>query len=259
MQAPLPIFFAHANGFPAETYRYFFECLQPHPVDAIPILGIPPYTIQQSWSPLVRQVTDHLQAQHKGPVVGLGHSLGAVVLLQTAALHPERFSHLILIDPPIFGRPKRYMLALIRFLGLSKKVIPIVKKALARRDHFDTQDEARTYWAGKRFFAPFHPNCFEDYVQHSLKKAPEGGLTLRIPARMEGDFFTRTPWKLGPNRVSIPAHYLLPTGPGILLPSEKKSLPKRFPDFHIHHLAGNHMFPLEKPHETAEYIKQLIR
>ncbi|MEO1449472.1 MAG: alpha/beta hydrolase, partial [Bacteroidota bacterium] len=258
MDTSLPIFFAHANGFPANAYRYFFQCLAPHPVEAIPVLGTAPYQIQSNWHPVAQQVFDTLSQQKQRPVIGLGHSLGAVVLLRVAHLYPHLFSHLILLDPPLFGWKRRYALAFARSIGLAHRMVPIAKQAYRRRDQFKDIDEARQYWAGKKFFQSFHSECFEDYVQASLVPYEAGGLTLRIPKKMEGDFFTLTPWRAVPTQVSMPAHYIIPAGRGVLSKSEKEALPTRFPDFEIHTLSGGHMFPLEKPDETADFIKSLI-
>lgn len=258
MEAPTPIFFAHANGFPADAYRTFFDALAPHPVDAIPILGAAPFEIKKDFHPVVQQVQEAIAARHQAPVIGLGHSLGAVALLRLAVQNPALFSHLILIDPPLFGWKRRYMLWMARSLGLSHR-ISIARKAFKRRDHFADLEEARAYWGSKRFFASFHSACFEDYIQSSLMPAPEGGLTLRIPAQMEGRFFTMTAWRLGDTRVPMPAHYIIPSGQGVLNAEEKLALPRSFPDFEVHTLPGGHMLPLETPEATATFIKGLVQ
>ena len=57
------------------------------------------------------------------PIVGIGHSLGAVTTYMAAATYPRLFSAIILIDPPIFPRRMLWLIAVMKWLGLAGTVM----------------------------------------------------------------------------------------------------------------------------------------
>ncbi|MEO0470459.1 MAG: alpha/beta hydrolase [Bacteroidota bacterium] len=249
--------FSHANGFPSGSYQYFFEQLKPHSVEAVPIYGLGKYRLKNDWRIWADELIEAIEHHGKGPVVGLGHSLGGAITIAAAQKRPDLFSRIILFDPPIFGWKRRLLLGISKSLGVGLRIIPIAKQALNRKDHFQNLEEARTYWGKKRFFRDFHPQCFEDYLHHGLTP-DEDGLTLSIPKALEAKIFTTGQAYLGTIRLSIPSHYLYATQ-GVLTEAEIKAQPKHFPDTQFHAIEGGHMFPLEEPEATATFIKELLK
>lgn len=253
-----PIFFAHANGFPSTSYQHFFSHLQPYPVLYEDVLSPGSKPIKTSWLEVVPQLIDSIERQAKAPVVGLGHSFGTVVLLRAAQQRPDLFKQLIMMEPPLLPFKVRFMIGLFRALGLAERFIPIARQAHNRKDHFDTLEEARTYWGQKKFFRSFDPDCFEAYIQNGLLPDPKGGFTLKIPKTKEANIFAMTPSRYGNTSLSIPAHYIYATHGNTLAPANRNSQEKKFPDFQFYEWKGKHMFPLETPQDAATLIKSLI-
>lgn len=251
------IVFSHANGFPAESYSYFFEQFSNIPISYVPVLGDQTDSPLRNWRMLVPEIISHITANHQAPVIGVGHSLGAVLTYWAAIERPDLFSRIILLDPPLFSGPKRWFLSFLRITGLASYWNPIAQKALHRRAHFQDREEAHTYWAPKRLFQPFHPRCFEDYVQHGLK-ADETGLTLAFPAEREYRIFLAPPFSLGPNTLNLPSHLLYSAGYQVLSPSDIKAMQRYFKHTRFESMNGGHMFPLEFPVETAHRIQQIV-
>ena len=253
-----PIFFAHANGFPSTSYQHFFDELQPYPVFYEDVLSPGTKRIERSWLEVVPQLIDSIERQTDQPVVGLGHSYGTVVLLRAAQQRPDLFKQLIMMEPPLLPLKVRFMIALFRRLGLAERFIPIARQTHNRKDHFDSLEQARSYWGQKKFFRSFDPDCFEAYIQNGLVADPTGGFTLKIPKAKEANIFSMTPSRYGDTSVSIPAHYIYATHGNTLPPANRKSQEKKFPDFQFYEWEGGHMFPLETPQEAASLIKSLI-
>lgn len=254
----IPVHFAHANGFPAPVYRKFFEYLQPHPVSFVDILGAGNYTFRRDWRPAVPELIRSIEQHHTRPVIGLGHSFGGVLTLWAAIERPDLFHKIILFDPPIFSRFFRIGIGLMGRLGLNQKMVPIAKNALRRRSHFSSREEAFEYWKRKSLFREFHPDSLEAYVQYGLKPADAGGFELTIPAELESQIFATAPSRLGPVDFQMPSFYVY-ASKGILTPSSLREHKKLFRKTSFIEFDGNHMFPLEQPLETAEFVKSLIR
>ena len=113
--------FSHANGFPAPVYEPFLRHFSQHDIHAIPVLGEGKYTIRNSWKSLARELIDTIEARQTGPVVGIGHSLGGVATFWAAQQRPDLFSHVFLLDPPIFQWSARMLSGLTRVIGIQSR------------------------------------------------------------------------------------------------------------------------------------------
>jgi len=232
--------------------------LAPHQVSYVPVFGVGAYKVRNTWKTLVPELIEDIESRHTEPVIGIGHSFGGVLTLWAAMKRPDLFKKIILIDPPFMSRARRFSIALTALLGITDKVVPIARNAKRRKADFASLDEARNYWKPKFLFRSFHPQCFEDYVQHSLVPSEEG-FTLKIPPSLESQFFSTTPFRIGPANLAMPSYYLYPLQHGVLSGNALAQHKKKFAGTEfIPFEKGGHMFPLEFPHETADFIKELI-
>lgn len=146
------LFFAHANGYTPGAYEAFLDPLRRgYRVEAPALL---PLRTGRAPSGDWREIADDLGAlidAGAGPVVGVGHSLGAVSLLMAAAQRPARFSRLVLIEPPVVPTWAAALLnvapAAVRRRGR------LAAAARRRRDSWASLEEAyeserRRHWYG---------------------------------------------------------------------------------------------------------------
>jgi len=68
------IFFAHANGFPAEVYSDLFSKLPDYEFDYIPVLAHGEYKLKHSWSDIVPEIIAFFEKNYTEPVWAIGHS-----------------------------------------------------------------------------------------------------------------------------------------------------------------------------------------
>lgn len=251
--------FAHANGLPSACYRKMLEPLgERFAVRAGPTLGTDPrYPVDANWRSLTEQIADSIRERCEGPVIGLGHSLGGLATFMAAHEHPELFSAIVMLDPPVINGPAALMLALMKPLGLADRLTP-AGKSRRRRELFSSRDEARERLGSKPLFRAFDPECFDDYLRYGFVDVPEG-VRLAIPVATEVAIFreTRLNWFPYRSRLRVP---------GALLAGENSEVTGRGFDERLarrHRLLrvvvpGGHMFPLERPIETARSVVEII-
>lgn len=252
------ILFAHANGFPAQSYSHFLEYLEPHDIRYINCLGMGKYPSYKNWRLLADELIDFIESENLGRVTGLGHSLGGVAIVFAARKRPDLFERLIIMDPPFFHPSRSFLIPILTALGQGHR-IPIAAKAMRRRENFASREEARVYFASKRLFRPFHPQCFEDYIQYGLtENADQTGVKLMIPAEVEASFFMNTPGIGKSTTFPFPTFLLHSESEEVLRFKDIRWLKRQLPGTGFLPVEGGHMFPLELPGETAKAIKSCL-
>lgn len=248
------IHFAHANGIPSACYRALFAELTPRfDVHAVPMIGVDPrFPVEETCRGVTDQVIDSIRTRCSGPVIGVGHSLGGITTFMAAHRHPELFRAVILLDPPLFDGLPALLLGLMKAVGNTDAFTP-AKKSRARREHFPSRDAVRESLGKKALFRAFHPESFEDYVRHGFTDV-EDGVRLAIPKETEIAIFRITPhswWRYA--KLLVPGSLLL----GASSEFARMRTSHRFAKKHglVHEtVPGGHMFPLERPVETARTL-----
>lgn len=258
------IHFAHANGVPAQVYTKLFKALEDDfDVIYVPLLGPDRrYPIDNHWHSLTQQVIDSIVRQAKGrPVIGIGHSLGAVLTFKAAQQRPELFSQLILMDPPFVTGTASLMLHVVKTLKL-KLLDKLSPAGLSknRRDHWESREQAATSLGAKGFYKDFDPECFQHYIDYALTEDRiRGGVELSISKYDEVKMFNTNPsWYWLPQpKTKVPAQLLVPKGSPFLQHKFPQQVSKKFAIL-LRMTEGGHMFPLERPLEVATLLKQLV-
>lgn len=256
MSAP-PLQFAHANSFPAASYRVFLTRLaERFDVRFVPKFGHDPrYPVTESWPHLVEQLIDAV-ARGPVPVIGVGHSLGGYLSLLAAVRRPELFRAVILLDAPLIGTFHGHALALVKQLGLLERFSPGAG-ALGRRSEWPTVEAALTHFGSKRVFARFDPRSLEDYVRHATE-ATEHGVRLAFRPEVEHRIYGTLPHRVGRAAKSLRV-------PGGLIVGRQSDIVRRFglaPSRRILRVVttpGGHLFPLEHPEAAAEAVMEMAQ
>lgn len=246
--------FAHANGLPGGSYESFLAPFKENfNVEIIDLLGHDPkFPVNNGWSNIVDELERKYAALPK-PVIGMGHSLGAVATFGVARRQPEWFQALVMLDPPLVNGLMAVPFRLGMALGMSDKLTP-AGMSKYRRDHWQNWDEVESYFSSKKFFQRFDPRCLEDYLRAGIVADDKGGYTLRFLRDVEVQVFrTGPPATLGKPKLQVP---------GVLVSGEQsdpmfhKAAAKHAKHHKMQHLfsSGTHMFPLEKPTEAYQTI-----
>lgn len=255
---PQPIFFAHANGFPSATYGKLFDALAPdYQVRHLTQHGHDPrFPVDDNWIGLVDELIHHLQTGGE-PVWGVGHSLGGLLHYHAALRRPELYLGVVLLDSPLLTWADRLLIRTAKRLGFIDRITPAAR-TLGRRIDFADTAEARDYFAGKRLFHHFDPDCLQAYVSHGLQ-ATDQGLRLRFDPATEIGIYRSVPHHVPgrPAELAVPLALLRGQHSRVVLPHHTRLL-RQVPRAEYHQIPGGHMFPLERPQDTATHLRQLL-
>ncbi|NLW04971.1 MAG: alpha/beta hydrolase [Pseudomonadaceae bacterium] len=259
MSQPI-LHFAHANGFPGQSYRVLLEPLQSQwQVKVLDRLGHQSnFPVNSNWQALADELLNHLDKTcGTSPVVGLGHSLGGVVTYMAALKAPERFTQIILLDPPLLTGIDSLGLKLGKRFGFIDKITPagITK---GRRSHFPDETTAINYFASKKLFKNFHPQALQDYVEFGTEKRTSGGIQLRFSPAVELAIFRNLADNLtGSHRkLKVPASVIRGESSELITLQREQRLRKM--GFEIYQVPGGHMFPLEHPEQTRQCLEEIL-
>jgi len=253
-----PVHFSHANGFPAGCYRKFLGCLAAdYRVGAIDRIGHDPaYPVTDGWAHLVAQLIDHLVAQHRQPVIGVGHSLGGYLTFMAAVLRPELFRCIVLLEAPIIGYFKGTAFGLVKRLGLADRVTP-AGATRDRRREWQGEEEMIAHFRRRRLFRDFDADCLRDYARFGA--VAEGGrLRLAFDPEIEYAIYRGIPHDMVTctKRLRVAAGYLGGRGS---IEAERIGLAHTRRHFRVKRIDGGHLFPLERPEAAAAAVHELIR
>lgn len=250
------IHFAHANGFPASTYSFLFELLEDKTIAKIECLGHGGFALNGNWHNLADEIIDSVERQADKPVIGLGHSLGGVVTLLAASKRPELFDKVVLLDPVLFSRRKRYAINLARALGFGQWIGP-TRRTLVRKAQFESHQEAKQYFSTKTLFKNFHPRCMNDYVKHGLQPK-QRGYELTFAPEIEAEVFQTLLTKIPKAVHQVKGVMIYGQHSKIVTQVDVRWWQRNFPHFSVVPFAGDHLFPLENPEGAAALLKQYL-
>ena len=252
------VFFAHANGFPAEVYKDLFKRLPQLDISYISKLGHGKYTITSSWKDLVPEIIDYFEANYSEPVWAIGHSFGAVVLAFAAEQRPDLFKGLIMMDPPVLSRKIRWAMAISQILGISHKIMPLAKKAAKRSDHFPSKAFLAEKLRNKFLFKNFSDASFNNYIQYGWENS-ENGVKLSFNKDFETKIFALTYPFYSSIKLSIPSYYLYATDGEIANTRNIDSITHLFPKTKFIEIeGGGHLFPFEETEKCINEIHAII-
>ena len=272
------IIFSHANSFPASTYGVLFKSLRARgfSVRAPEKFGHDPaYPVTSNWPHLVQQLADFAAPEierHGQPVWLVGHSLGGFLSLMCAARHPALSGHgvkgVLLLDSPVLGGWRARALELAKRTQLVGSISP-GKISRKRRNAWPDAQAAFDHFAHKKAFARWEPQVLRDYIAHGTHDESTAQGARRVLG-FERDVETAIYNTLPHNLDRLLRRHPLPCPVAFIGGTESLEM-KQVGMAMTHRLVGrdhperllmvegSHLFPMEKPQETAATIDAALR
>ena len=271
------IVFSHANSFPASTYGVLFKSLRArgHAVRAVEKFGHDPkYPVTSNWPHLVQQLADFAGPEiekHGKPAWLVGHSLGGFLSIMCAARHPQLGGHgvrgVLLIDSPVLGGWRARALELAKRTQIVGSISP-GKVSRGRRKVWPDAQAAFDHFAHKKAFARWDPQVLRDYIEHGTLDTESAHGRQRVLAfdrEVETAIYNTLPHNLDRllrrHPLRCPVGFLGGTE-SLEMKQVGMAMTHRLVGPHPERLRmveGSHLFPMERPHDTAAAIDACLR
>jgi pimeloyl-ACP methyl ester carboxylesterase len=254
--------FSHANGFPASTYRTIFaELADQYELRYIERIGHDRrFPVTRDWPHLVDQLLDDIDARYERPVWLVGHSLGGYLSLMAALKRPQRVRGVVMLDSPVIAGWRSSALRASQWTGLDERLSPAAATR-TRRTQWGSRDEAWRHFREKPAFARWDERMLSDYIDYGIPQtSPDGARALAFDREIEYMIYKTLPHTLGPRL----AHGA-PVPVGFLAGSRSREVrqigldaTRRAARGRVEWLEGSHLFPMERPLETARALQRML-
>ncbi|KQZ57691.1 MULTISPECIES: alpha/beta hydrolase [unclassified Lysobacter] len=262
------LLFSHANGFPAPVYGVMLDALAPGFRIARParIGHDPRYPVTPDWPHLVDELVAraHAVAGDARRIWLVGHSLGGYLSLLAAhrladSALAARVAGVVMLDSPLISGWRARLVSIGRRTGLDNLLMPM-RATLQRRKHWPDLDAVRAHFLAKPAFARWDPRVLEDYIEHGTLAVDGGARELAFVRETEFAIYrslpTTTVSDLAP-RLRVPVSFLAGTRSRELRHAGTAAT-RRLVDGRWAWIEGSHLFPMERPLDTADAIAAMI-
>lgn len=263
-----PLIHAHANGYPPQAYQRFLEPF-------LPFFKVQAIFMRPFWPGMDPEILcdwrtfrddylldlPSLAKDDKGevaPVIGVGHSLGAVTTLMAAIDRPESFRALVLIEPTLFQPWRGALMRALAPYRVFRHIHPLVRRTTRRKDSFADKESMYANYRAKGIFARIPDDVLWDYVEGLADLRRDGSVGLTYPPLWETRIYETggsvDPYVMGNlSRVTCPVLVLRGEESDTIGPEIVDQLVDGLPagaGIHVPDLG--HLLPLEAPEETAQ-------
>jgi len=252
--------FAHANSYPAGTYRVFFQYLrQNYEVQALDMHAHnPKYPVTNGWHALVQELIEDLIARYDAPVILVGHSLGGMLSMMAAKARPDLVRCVVLLDSPIVAGWRAIAVRISKKRGLNDKYSP-AQSSVKRRTLWPDAEAAYQHFAAKELFASWPPEVLRDYIEHGTQPHPEG-VALRFNREIETGIYRGLPDHLG---ALLRRPFPVPIGfvggsHSVECRQAGLAATRRTVGKYFRTIPGGHLFPMESPALAAQATHEMI-
>ncbi len=258
----------HANGFCAGTYSPFVR----HLMDDLHVIASDVRGHGGSDQPHVKRIQNYdlfaedlktlIEQAMSPPIIGMGHSMGAVTTYITAAKYPRLFSGIILIDPSILPRRILWGMAAMRLVGLGGK-IPLAKLARRRKKIFQGKKEAlQRFTSGRGIFKSWSKEFIEAYLECGLLEKDSDPAVLKCDPEREAQIFESVPhdvWRYA-KKISCPVLAIRGEHSDVFTADSAGRLKHIISDYELATIPdAGHFVPMGKPEQCARVITEFIR
>ena len=218
----------------------------------------------KDWHPLSEDLLQYLREQGTGPVIGMGHSIGAIVTLRAALREPGRFRALVLMDPVLF--PRYYMLEwmVARAFKIGDRVHPLIQGALNRRRTFDDLNKVFEGYRRRSIFRLFSDEDLRSFIQGMTRPGANGGFELVYSPEWEAHIYYTGIWRdwdlwAGLSRLEILTLIIRGAQTDTFWASTARLVEKKNPRISIVSLEkSTHLLPLERPQEVFDITQSFL-
>jgi pimeloyl-ACP methyl ester carboxylesterase len=261
-----PLHFLHANGYPPGCYTPLFEPLQSQ-YHVFGMLLRPLWKDSKpeqlnTWHPLSDDLLNFLSSQPT-PVIGVGHSIGAVVTLRAALREPDKFRALVLIDPVLFVPRFLVMWHFVRAVGLGDRFHPLIPGAKKRRRTFSDLETVFRSYRTRPVFRYMSDENLRIYIEGITRKTDDGYELVYSPDWEAQIYRTGMHdfdiWRQLPD-LKVPTIFIRGAETDTFLEPAAKLVKQKQPNVRVETLEkSTHVLPLERPKAVFDIMQSFLK
>jgi len=277
-----PLHFLHANGYPPDCYTPLFELLKPDyhvfGMTLRPLWDDAKLEEIKSWHPFSDDLLRFLSNREAGfdmsekstrstqpiPVIGVGHSIGAIVTLRAALHDPTKFRALILIDPVLYVPFTHVVTKVTRALGLEVGKRSLIAGAQRRRRIFDDLETVFRGYRKRNVFRYMSDESVRAYINGITKPKPDGGFGLVYSPEWEVEIY-RTAihemdiWR-NIHQLELPTLFIRGEETNTFFENAAKLVKRKQPKIRVEVMVkSTHLLPLERPKELFDIMHSFLK
>lgn len=258
-----PIYFAHANAYPPDSYLPIIKALteQRQVVSYLqqPLWQpTPDPSGLKNWHQLAADVIEFFDQNKMKNVVAVGHSLGSVTAFMAAQKRPDLIKALVMIEP--VALPWFFCWLTRAFPAVVKKRVKIIDKALSRPNRFDSIQAAYDFHRKARAFKRISDDNLWHYIRAGISRQADGSFGLTYPREWEAQVYATATYFRGELlRSSLPVLGMR-GGHSDTIDEKfwtqwKTNAQHQFVDFPDH----GHLLPLENPGAVVDSLLPFVK
>ena len=262
-----PLHFLHANGYPPECYRPLLELLQTqyHVFGMLlrPLWKDSDPNDIHDWEPFSDDLLEFLAPQST-PVIGVGHSIGAIVTLRAVLREPGKFRALILLDPVLFVPSRLIGWKFFSALGLGDRVHPLIRGTKKRRRVFDDLETIFRGYRSRNIFRYMSDENLRIYIEgitqpkadhtYELVYSPEWEAQIYRTGLRDFDIWRNLP------KLAVPTLFIRGAETDTFLESTARLVKRKKPKAWVKTLdKTTHLLPLERPQEVFDMMQSFLQ
>ena len=263
-----PLHFLHANGYPPECYQPFLELLKTEyrvfGMYLRPLWNGAQTESLRNWHPLSDDLLRFLSDHASGPVLGVGHSVGAMVTLRAALRDPGKFRALVLLDPVLFAPFILSTWNMVRAVGLGNRLHPKIPTAIKRRQTFNDLDLVFRGYRSRPVFRFMSDEYLKIYINGITRQSEDGTYQLRYSPEWESHIYLTAMydfdiWRDLP-KLEVPTLFIRGAETDTFLEGAAKLVKRKQPNVRIEALEkSTHILPLERPQEVSNIMQSFLK
>lgn len=265
----LNLLFLHANGYPPACYRPLLARLAKS-THVTAMLQRPLWEDSRpegfhDWTLLSEDLLRFLDENESGaPITVLGHSMGGIAALRAALRQPQKFQHLILIDPVLLPPSYIALWKISLTFNFAHRLHPHITSTLYRRREFEDLDLLFKRYRHRPAFKYLDDDALRAYIEGITSPKENGGYQLIYSPEWESRIYYASIWNdmeiwRALPKLKVPTLIIRGAETDTFWKSTAHKVKRLNPSIRIETIeSATHLVALEHPQKILELIQNFL-